>query len=265
MLDFILKEKLLKVTPRRVYKFVTNVVRYKKLNMPPVIIGGAPRSGTTLLLSILGSHPAIHAVSFETQAFSLIRKHQNSALNHKENMTKFKRYILLEHIKSSAKMWCEKTPNNIHHLDHILKEFNGRVKIIHIVRDGRDVITSKHPTKPDTYYTDTETWLHNTNLGLSKKELPNVYTVRYEDIIDDFKDTITKVLHFLGLEWDVTIEQFHANSTVKKNVAFEGGKVAGLYNKSKEKWLKPEHKAVIEAFYKNEKATALLKELGYEL
>ena len=44
-------------------------LRYRKLTRPPVIVGGCERSGTTLLLSILSSHPAIQAIPVETWAF----------------------------------------------------------------------------------------------------------------------------------------------------------------------------------------------------
>ena len=35
----------------------------------PISIGGAPRSGTTLLLSVLSAHPSLFAINHETFAF----------------------------------------------------------------------------------------------------------------------------------------------------------------------------------------------------
>ncbi len=265
MLDYIFKEKLYRVTPAKVFRYLKNRYLFQNFDMPPIIIGGSPRSGTTLLLSVLGAHPHIHAVATETQAFSLVRKHTSTAQNHLENIAKFKRFIFLERIKDTAKGWCEKTPNNIHHLDHIFQEFNGKVKVIHIVRDGRDVITSRHPTKPNEYWVGPDVWVKNVLDGLMHNDRDNVHLIRYEDLVGNYQETVDKLLRFLGLEWHEALAKFETNTSVKKNVAYDGGGVKGIHNTSVEKWRKPEHADVVKAFYEDEQAVALMKQLGYEL
>lgn len=43
--------------------------------------------------------------------------------------------------------YCEKSPKNVLYIEKLLEAFRGEEKVIHVVRDGRDVITSEHPSK----------------------------------------------------------------------------------------------------------------------
>lgn len=264
MLKTIRKEWFNKLSLKKVQKFFRNRALIKQMTGVPIIIGGAPRSGTTLLLAVLGAHPDIHAESYETMAFSLVRPNEDHAANHKKNMDKFLSYLITEDIKPTAKRWCEKTPNNIHHIKWILGEFNNRVKIIHIIRDGRDVVTSQHPTRPDEYFVSPEGWVKSVRHGLAYKDNPNVYTVKYEDLVEHYEETVKDLLHFLDLEWFDDLREFNKQTTVTKNIAFEGEQVQGLYKSSVKKWQKPEHQAQIDKFYANAEAMALLEQLGYD-
>lgn len=262
--SLIKKERLYKISPSKVAKFIKNYRNYRSFDMEPIIIGGAPRSGTTLLLAILGAHSAIHSVKTETMAFSLIRPDKRARKNHRHNMRKFLSYLLLENIEPAARRWCEKTPNNIHHIQTINEEFRGKVKFIHIIRDGRDVVTSKHPTRPGEYYVEPETWIDNVTWGLKVQDLPNMHTIKYEDILNNFHASISALLKHLDLDWEESLKNFHASTTVSSNVAFEKGKVRALHKESAKKWMRPEHRERLEEFYKNKEAVALLEQLGYD-
>ncbi len=53
-----------------ILKYFTNLSYVNQISKKcPIIIGGCGRSGTTLLLSILGSHPNIQAIKDETGLF----------------------------------------------------------------------------------------------------------------------------------------------------------------------------------------------------
>lgn len=263
--SFANRENLQHLSPAKLIKFWQSYQRYKQFDMDPIIVGGAPRSGTTLLLAILGAHSAIHSVKVETMAFSLVRETDDVALNHKRNMDKFLKFLLMSDIAPGTRCWCEKTPNNVHHFRSIEKEFQGKVKIIHIIRDGRDIVTSRHPSDPDAYFTEPEDWIVSVNCGLRDRDKPNVHTLRYEDILTDFDKTIGDLIHFLELDWEPGMRTFNEKTTVRDSLAFKDGKVEALYTKSLEKWRKPEHEARIDAFYQNKEAVAMLEQLGYDI
>ena len=137
----------------------------------PIFIVGCERSGTTLLASLLNRHPEIVSTP-ETHFFSEIlpyyfrRNNLQSVLSHPRIQDCFRaggfteaefydifsktprREIDVLNVigslflqKEGKTRLCEKTPSHIFHVDQIL-EFYPDAKIVHIVRDGRDVVCS---------------------------------------------------------------------------------------------------------------------------
>jgi hypothetical protein len=92
--------------------------------------------------------------------------------------------------------WAEKTPQNIRHLAWILERFPDAV-VVHIVRDGRDVVCSmrEHPDwrwvggswqkalrpRPLTRYA--QRWLADTAAGMAWRADPRYVEIRYEDLV----------------------------------------------------------------------------------
>ena len=124
----------------------------------PIIIGGCGRSGTTLLLSIISAHPNIFAFPKEIGVFSEWH-------NSNPRIDRLYRYVLVNSLPNEKNRWCEKTPGNVRHFDKILSYFNNKVKLIHIIRDGRDVMLSKHPKKPDSYWIFPVIWINDVKEG----------------------------------------------------------------------------------------------------
>ena len=135
---------------------------------------GCPRSGTTLLQSLLAAHSQI--LSFpETHFFSrvlsprpLLRKlglaspHARTrfrrvleTIGHPDTPTNLPRFTISRHYYCRAfvavldaltrsqnkQAWLEKTPRHLHHVDEIGARVPG-AKFIHLVRKGEDVIAS---------------------------------------------------------------------------------------------------------------------------
>jgi hypothetical protein len=148
----------------------------------PILIGGCGRSGTSLLLSILSAHPNIYGISEETNIFGSERKFKSVLLNRINNKRKLLPYLLMENKVIFAQRWCEKTPRNVRYLAQIKDEFNNEFKFIHIIRDGRDVVTSIHPLT-GMYHVSIERWISDVKLGLLHQNESNVYTIKYENII----------------------------------------------------------------------------------
>ena len=124
----------------------------RRFTRPGIVIGGSGRSGTTLLLSILAAHPSIFAVDHETYAFC-----PHEFEDKPESPANFQLYRLytplaLSKMSATVTRWAEKTPRNVHFLAAILDYFGDDVRVLHLVRDGRDVITSRHPSRPGHFY-----------------------------------------------------------------------------------------------------------------
>lgn len=127
--------------------------------------------------------------------------------------------------KKSAKYWCEKTPRNIFYADTIRKIYPN-VKFIHVVRDGRDVLSSllekkfwpvakstSHPatsnfSNPMDFEKAAPYWTTLIDIGIEQEQLigPKQWlNIRLEDLVNTPRRTIAKVLSFLGLEKDIQI------------------------------------------------------------
>ena len=133
----------------------------------PILIGGCGRSGTTLLLAILSAHPNIFAFSRELVAVVDWKPADNDPDSlEPARLDRLYRELLWRRIPPSAQRWCEKTPRNVHHIDKIL-DFWPNSRFFHIVRDPRDVLTSRHPTRPDEYWVSPERWVRDVRAGLA--------------------------------------------------------------------------------------------------
>ena len=128
-----------------------SIWRIRRLRREPIVLGGCGRSGTTLLLSILSCLPKIVAIPRETRAFCYDAYRGGGEYNRAGMFLRFFAYLLSTDIPGECDRWCEKTPKNVLRFDRILKLFNNKVRLIQIVRDGRDVTLSRHPLNPEKY------------------------------------------------------------------------------------------------------------------
>lgn len=225
---------------------------------PPIIIGGCGRSGTTLLLSILSAHPNIYAIPYETWSFWPTKTITEFRLLIKE----FESELEKHQIPSTCKRWCEKTPKNIQVFDRLLECFESCIRLIHIVRDGRDVITSVHPHDPSKFWVSVERWIWDVKTGLKYEDNPYVLTVRYEDLVLNFEPTIGKVCDFIGETCNEHILSWHTHAAVRCHSAWEE-EVRPVFTESIGRWKKPCYKFLIRQFMENKKAVDLLKHFHY--
>ncbi|MEQ8360451.1 MAG: sulfotransferase [Cytophagales bacterium] len=238
-------------------------IEKKHFREPPIYIGGCGRSGTTLLLSILSSHPKIFACPKELGIFNDVDKKDKNNTNPPRKDRLYKTF-LTEKIDDSCSRWCEKSPSNVKYIKQIDAHHKGRFKFIHIVRDGRDVILSRHPKDPDRYWVEPSRWINDVKKGKNLYEHPNVYTLRYRDIIMDYDDQIKEICEFLDLELVDELKNWHSNTQVKKNKAYYG-EVKPIFKSSISKWKKPENKKRAMELMQYDEAKELLKFFDYEV
>lgn len=214
----------------------------------PIIIGGCARSGTTLLLAILGAHPSIFAIPEETGVFA----GQEGKL-------------ILDFLPQSSwdrVRWCEKTPNNVLCFLTTHSRFQGLVKLIHIVRDGRDVVTSRHPQDPDKFWVSPKRWVTDANAGKDAKHISHL--VRYEDLVSNFLPTMEHILAFINEAWCSEISEYPFFTNIKTDPAWKS-EVSSLSYKSIGRWRDPKYADRIAEFYAEPGAKELLEIYGYAL
>jgi len=236
-----------------------------RFTAPPIILGGCGRSGTTLALSLLSSHPDIFAIPYETKVFCPGAYDEASAPRAQRELSirKIFPHLARSSPRPHASRWCEKTPKNVLFFEEILALFSRRVKIIHLVRDGRDVVLSKHPLRPDAYWVSAERWVKEVQAGLRFSKDPNVLTVRYEDLILDPAVTIPKVEDFLELEHRISADNWVESATVR-NADSLFAPIGPIQSASIGKWKRAaDTDARIETFLNTPNVSTLMSQLGY--
>jgi len=254
----------LKKLPAPLINYWGNRIEKKYFHQPPLVIGGCGRSGTTLLLSILSAHPHIFGITRELGMFNLWDKNTKSLspsyLPHR--MDRFYRYMISHKIDQKATRWCEKTPFNVLSFEKILDYYENRIKLIHIIRDGRDVLTSRHPKEPFVYWVDIERWVADVNAGLKLKDHPQVHTLRYEELVRNFDTTMQKLCEFLEEEFVPELRNWYEHTKVRNNKAWYN-RVEKLHPKSIGKWQKEKYRDRVNEIMHHPQAVDLLKQLDY--
>lgn len=243
---------LLTIAGRRIEK--------RRFTMPPVYIGGCGRSGTTLLLSILSAHNKIFACPRELNLFEKSEFTETGIVAPK--FYRLYRTFLQNRIQSSADRYCEKSPANIRYIPQIDRFHQGNFKLIHIVRDGRDVILSKHPRGKREYWVEPLRWIEDVTAGLAYSGHPAIHLVKYEDLVTDYEQTIGSICHFLEIPLSQELLSWHKHATVRENNALF--KTIGEINTASiGKWKRAENKERTEQLTHDLRAVELLKKLGY--
>jgi len=194
-----------------------------------IVMGGAPRSGTTVLRKVFDRHPQIRSGPetklFVPAAFNLqwlSESHQiplaelgamrAGASSQGAFIDTFATRVRTEAGKAR---WAEKTPQNIGHLDWIMERF-PKASIIHIIRDGRDVVCSmrQHPDwrwvdgrwqkvlVPRSVESYASRWLADTAAGMAWRDDARYVEVRYEDLVADPVRALRAICDGIGASVD---------------------------------------------------------------
>jgi hypothetical protein len=175
-----------------------------------IVLGGSPRSGTTILRKLLDRHPevccgaetklfvpAAFNLTWLAQAYHLPRPELEAMRRGAATQAAFvDAFAERATVVAGKDRWAEKTPQNIRHLGWILERFPAAV-VVHIVRDGRDVVCSmrEHPDwrwvggtwrralRPRPLARYAERWLADTAAGMAWRADPRYVEIRYEDLV----------------------------------------------------------------------------------
>ncbi|MBA2570691.1 MAG: sulfotransferase [Chloroflexi bacterium] len=194
-----------------------------------IVVGGSARSGTTLFRRILDTHPEIccgpEMNLFLPARFQLDPLATLSGIPPDELRSMFRsspsqgalidafatRYRALR----EKSRWAEKTPLNVRHFGWVLERFPA-ARLVHMVRDGRDVICSA-AQHPDRRWVDgrwvwelhrrpledyARTWVADTGAGMRFRGDARYHEVRYEDLVTSPEPTLRRLSEFLEVPFD---------------------------------------------------------------
>lgn len=252
-------------------------------------MGGAPRSGTTLLRKVFDRHPQICSGAetklFVPAAYNLEWLAQSYAIELERlrvmraeapsQAAFIDAFAALVRADAGKSRWAEKTPQNIRNLDWIRERF-PEASIIHIIRDGRDVVCSMrgHPDwrwvdgawqkvlvpRPLQWYA--QRWIDDVATGIAWRGDPRYVEVRYEDLVADPRAALTAICEGIGAsadeDWLDDVAQREEDAGHAKRPDYEGA-VSGA---SVGRWrgdLSPAEQAEVERL-----CGPRLRELGYE-
>ncbi len=211
---------------------LSNIAKKAGYQQSQLIVCGYPRGGTSLLYNMLSA--------------TLQRSHK---------FTSFEKYYI-HHIHKLGNI-ASKAPLDVNHLDSVnqLNIHGKKITAIIVIRDIRDVVTSKHPIQSDEYFighdfsywpqgNSLEDWKYDapgvvaiTEKIRALRENPEIYILKYEDLVKE-PDAIQQDLkQRFDLPFEGLFSKYHE---FKGDLAY---KYEGKY-KAKDESLVMEGKAV---------------------
>ncbi len=203
--------------------------------MKRIFLVGSPRSGTTILQSLLAAHPEVisfpeskffHYLLYEKFAAKLPSRMEaffNDEINRPELLQGFDDSQSVEAkvswfvgvldglaAEENKRIWVEKTPEHIYFIEDI-ERFLPDVKFIHILRNSMDCIASMYEatrTFNELWGGDwdldhcIERWEYAVLTSHKYVDNPNHILVKYEELLDDKIKILRKLCKFIGIEYD---------------------------------------------------------------
>jgi len=216
-------------------------------DQPAPFIGGATRSGTTLLRLMLDAHPEL-AIPSEThfvpdvisrcvegpvealELAGLITGHPRwgdfgldpgeltGRLERLEPLTAaeaIRSFYRLYAAKQGKRRWGDKTPGYIRKTQPIQRVL-PEARFVHMIRDGRDVALSLMPLSfgPSTVAEAAELWRKRVSAGRQQAKGANHYLeISYEDLILQTEPVLRRVCEFIELEFDPAMLSYHLRAS----------------------------------------------------
>lgn len=219
---------------------------------PPVIVLGSQRSGTTMLRLMLNNHPNLaipHESGFITDYFKRLREYGDLAC--KDNARRLLNDVATHpHVRrgklivdpeavlarpirtyrgfvdaifscyaeaQGKSRWGDKTPSYTAEID-IVRCIFPDAKIVHLVRDGRDVVLSQRSiewmsSNLPKLVLDWQ-WMTTIAHKVGAVIGPDFLEVRYEDLVCRTEEVLQQICHFIGENYDPSMLNYSANATV---------------------------------------------------
>ena len=254
------REKICEIASLQENLKFRNIIQAKWFQ--PVFLIGFPRSGTTLLDTILRSHSGIDVVEEQPLVSKMMEKLGSAKsisdieaidLKSAKVLSDIYRHELEKSINiHENKLVVDKLPLNILSIPIITKVF-PEAKFILALRHPLDCVLS--------------CWMQNFTLNASMANMVdlvrivdlycttmemlklceqrysiNIHPIRYEDLVTDFKETISILMKFLELSWEDQLKGYQktALSRAKINTPSYTQVVKPIYENATYRWKKYE-------------------------
>ncbi len=242
----------------------------KKISKEPIIIlGGYPRSGTSLMQLILGQHPDVISPQQEIHLFqdikerkmlkeelSLSKKERNELKEEKDLIKIIEEILEIYKKRNNAKIVLLKQPKHIFLAKEILKYF-PHAKFINMIRDGRDATMSQRKyclypgVKEWPFDWCCRQWVTCVRIAEKFSKDKRFLTIKYEDLVNNPKEELRKILKFSGLKKVQLDSLLEFNKNINKNrYKTHPGLRKKIYNKAVGKGLKKMNRKDKETFKK---------------
>ncbi|HWB20081.1 MAG TPA: sulfotransferase [Phycisphaerales bacterium] len=253
-----------------------------------IIIGGLPRAGTTLFRYMLDASNQV--ISGPETAFFLqtLSTHQNRVERSAQRInraleigeeaireaildsrTSFEAFDMMMSAYCRAHgvkktMWAEKTPFNCASYNWLAME-HADAHFISLVRDGRDVLTSKIDDRED-YHVSIQRYVESMQFVYGFKHDHHMI-VRYEDMVADSAGMMMRVCDFLGIAFDAgMLERYRHEAPTRDATKVHQPKVQQPVSSAWiGRWAKPEHTERMRAIAADERVTQWLVRSGYSV
>lgn len=197
----------------------------------PVFVVGFPRSGTTMLETMLDAHPGLAGMDERVFVQDAIDEIKKRGLEYPEQLGKidseFAAVLRANYFKRAAERverapgvrLVDKNPLNIMRLPLIARLFPN-AKIILALRHPCDVMLSNYmQTFRSPHYVKLCETIESTAVAYArtfdfwvdqaKLLKSDVLELRHEDTVDDIDAQSRRIAEFLGIEWDQRMVDFH--------------------------------------------------------
>ena len=233
---------------------------------PPIFIGGIPKSGTSLIRTLVGLHPSIYGGDgFETNWFSddflnnwknpnskkqeWLRKWHNVKIeeyhiiknNSSSGVNYFNNFMNYCTIRGKKYRWIEKSTDNLSNYDMIDNHWSNFI-FINCLRDYKDIYASWKSKSTGTLmnydvyqFVDRVKKSYTSILGSTFKGNSNYIEIKYEDIVTNTEINLKKIINFIDEKWIDGLHDFRGNpkelKKVKKIIQSKGSKTSESLSK----------------------------------
>lgn len=258
------KENSLKIINDRITFFKnynTKKTYINKEKTEPIFLVGFPRSGTTLLDTVLRSNNLIHVIEEKPIVQNWIKIIENDLGKNFEffknlNSVKIEKYksIYFEQMKKYVtddvknKILIDKMPLNIIHLAEI-NNFFPNAKFIVALRHPCDCVLScfmqsfeMNDAMSNFYNLKDTAVFYDKVMSLFQIYKTNIkfhsHVIKYEEVVYNFDKTIKNLCSFLNVKWSNKMKDFYKNSAKERliNTPSYDQVNQPIYNNSVYKW-----------------------------
>ena len=256
-----------------------------------LIIGGLPRSGTTLLRhmidqvgqlttfpetsfflqplwhlqSVIPKRPAAMAAAFGVPVEVLLAELARGG----GQIETFDRLVCIAESRAgvSRRGWVEKSPRNCEFYERLARQHGG-LAFVSLVRHGLDVVTSRmpgHPERSAEYWCPIQRYIDSMEAIMAFRH-PRHVVLRYEDFVANPRETVCRLHELVDLplseqdvpEW-APLDRSDPDATLEPNLSRD------ITRARVGRWRGDEYAPRVAEFLSNREACRWLVRAGYEL